>query len=217
MENADFVETYHLSEVREKLSRDSIADTSDLGRVLDTAMSLRTRVGNLEVGKNDGLYEIRFSTDSYLERSYESFVLAPFESYRPIKKLVRVGLLRKVFKKIGNPFISLAYSFENGRPAVIIQYIQSTNRMDQSIYDSLKSELGVNPHEFLLAHFLSRLSPVLDARPETNVLVSDSYTSKSVYPRLRDRFFDGMYHLNPEKERVRQILGEDNAWIKSRK
>lgn len=220
MEKADFVETYHLSEVREKLSRVSIANTSDMEKVLDTTLNLRTRVGDLlEVGKNDGLYEVRFSTDSYLERDHDSFVLAPFEKYRAMKKRIRVGILRKVFKSIGNPFISLAYSFKDGRNnhAMIIQYIQSTNRINQNIYDSLKSELGVNPHEFLLAHFLSRLSPILNAKPETNVLVSQHYTSRSAYPGLRDRFFDGEYRLNPKKERVRQILGEDNKWIKSRK
>ena len=77
--------------------------------------------------------------------------------------------------------------------------------------------MGVNPHEFLLAQFLYRLAPVLNTRSETDVFVSSKYTNRENYSKLRDRFFDGEYHLNPKKERVRQILGEDNAWIKSRK
>ena len=218
MARSDFVNAYNLSEAREKLSRDLISNTNDLGKIIDSAMGFRTRTVNCEVGKNDGLYKIRFSSDSYLERYHNSFVLAPFETRRFLKKLSGVVVLRKFSRKFRNPFISLAYSLEEkqGDFSVTINYIQSTNRMKRDVYDSLKSELGANPHEFLLAHFISRLSPVLNASPNTEVKINLNKTHKPVYPKLRDRFFDKKYALNPKKERVIQILGEDNLWLREK-
>lgn len=146
-------------------------------------------------------------------------MLAPFCGFRPLKKLLGVGFLKRLSKKWRNPFISLAYGFqkEEDDTSVNINYVQSTNRMNQEVYDSLRSSLGVNPHEFLLAHFIYRLSPILDARPNVDVILSSRNTLNSIYPKLRDRFFDEKYHLNPQKERVTQLLGKNNSWIKSRR
>ncbi|MBI2045538.1 hypothetical protein HYT23_05770 [Candidatus Pacearchaeota archaeon] len=219
MERTDFIGEYHLGEARRRAVKDLNVDGSNLGEMVNSAVSPRTCVTDLEVGKNDGLYIIRFSSDNYTENNYDSFVLAPFSNSRLLKIFPLIWPMKTILKTSRNPFISLAYSSYGGgdNPNVTIEYIQSTNRMKRDVYDSLQSKLGANPHEFLLAHFLSRISSVLDARPEVDVRVSSQYTLNSICPRLRDRFFDRRYNLNPKKERVRQILGKDNAWLKYRK
>lgn len=168
--------------------------------------------GDYQVVGSNGFYQPRFSTDNYLERDYPSFVLANLESPPLWERVFR-------WRRTRNPLISLAYyPQEDSGTTVTIQYVQSTNRMTREIYDDLKKSLSVNPHEFLLAHFLHRISPVLDVRPETRVSLDSRYVnSNRVYKHLRDRFFDRDYLLNPGKERVRQILGENNSWLQSRK
>lgn len=218
----DFIEAYNLSKTRKKLSRGLRGSPNKLGRMLNSAMGFRMRFGDLEIGKNDGLYTIRFSSDNYRERNYDSFVLAPFEDHRFFKKLSGRKFVSRFVKETWNPFISLAYSSYQGKKeedstCVFINYIQSTNRINQEVYSDLTSALGGNPHEFLLAHFLARLSPILDVMPDTDVIMDEKYVGHPVYRRLRDRFFDKNYNLNPNKERVRQILGEENSWIQSRK
>ena len=78
-------------------------------------------------------------------------------------------------------------------------------------YQSLKRKLGVRPHELLVAQFLARIAPIMDMRPQTKLLLEES--SLSSRKTIRDRFFDKEWSLNPNKERVHQIFGEDNRWL----
>ncbi|MBI2045537.1 hypothetical protein HYT23_05765 [Candidatus Pacearchaeota archaeon] len=97
---------------------------------------------------------------------------------------------------------------------IIIGYIQTPSYVDFEAYGRIKSDLGVRPHDLILAHFLDRISPVLDKFPDTNVFFSPIYLEKSVYPFLRDRFLDGDYFLNPRRVRVQQIMGGENFWLR---
>jgi len=97
----------------------------------------------------------------------------------------------------------------------VIGYVQTHALLDSiEPYKKMKKDLGnARPHEFLVAQFLARVAKTLDKHPSTGVFVAQHYTDKPVYPRLRDRFFDDHYSLNPNRERVRQILGKDNSWL----
>jgi hypothetical protein len=98
---------------------------------------------------------------------------------------------------------------------IVIGYIQSNSTLDTlDKYLSLKEDLGVRPHEFMVAQFLARIAPALDEHPNAGVFLALHYVNKPVYTTIRDRFFDRNYSLNPNKERVRQILGENNTWLK---
>lgn len=98
---------------------------------------------------------------------------------------------------------------------IVIGYVQTHAFLSTlGPYQKMKEELeGVRPHEFLVAHFLARIAQTLDKHPKTGVFIAPHYLDKPVYPTLRDRFFDDNYSLNPNRERVQQILGEDNTWL----
>lgn len=115
----------------------------------------------------------------------------------------------------GFPAVALRYGIREKEFA--IGYVQSHAYLDTlESFQKLKKDLGgVRPHELLVAHFIARVASVLNEHPETKVIVSPFYTDKPLYPKLRDRFFDKNYSLNPNRERIRQILGEDNSWLDS--
>jgi len=90
-----------------------------------------------------------------------------------------------------------------------------------------------------MAHFIARLAPGLDRYPEASVYMRDmigdsefmirkmkenkSKTSPDKYEAiielyrcLKNKFFDKELNLNARKARVQNLLGADNAWIKTR-
>ncbi len=113
------------------------------------------------------------------------------------------------------PLVALRYGLYLNPQELVIGYVQSDARLDTfESFQELRKELGgVRPHELLVAEFLARSSAALNAFPNIGVFVAPHYLSKPLYPKLRDRFFDDNYALNPNRERVIQILGEDNAWL----
>jgi len=114
------------------------------------------------------------------------------------------------FEKL--PAVSLRYGFYPQE--IVIGYIQTHADLDTfKHYAEMKRDLGARPHEFLVAQFLARIAHTLSEFPDTGVFVAQHYIDKPVYPTLRDRFFDENYSLNPNRERVRQILGENNLWL----
>lgn len=211
----NFREIYQLDKSERMLSKTSkIGGKSLEGRIKNT-LDFGVPFGKYEIRKNGESDEIRFSSDNYRENHYDTLIVGDSEK-RTLFKKIKERIL-KTIKKRENPFIVLAYDSENDESTIRIQYIQSTNRMKKTVYQNLNSTFNVNPHEFLLAQFLYRISPILDSSPEIKVKVQDWYLDKNpVYSKLRDRFFDSKYNLNPNKERVKQILGENNSWLKSR-
>ena len=97
---------------------------------------------------------------------------------------------------------------------IVVGYIQTPYDVSFEDYRRMKSNLEVRPHDLILAHFLDRISPVLNKFPDTNVFFSPIYLDKPVYPLLRDRFLDGDYLLNPNRTRVQQIMGRENSWMR---
>ncbi|MBI3622648.1 hypothetical protein HY212_01030 [Candidatus Pacearchaeota archaeon] len=97
---------------------------------------------------------------------------------------------------------------------IVLGYIQTPFDVSFEDYKRMKSDLEVRPHDLIFAHFLDRISPVLDKFPDINVFFSPIYLHKPVYPFLRDRFLDDGYLLNPNRARVRQIIGRENSWLR---
>lgn len=92
-----------------------------------------------------------------------------------------------------------------------ICYVQTMTGVNVGLYREATQILDVRPHEFITAQFLSRVAPVLHARPQTKVVLKG--TTLTSRKELKERFFDKKWRLNPNKERVRQILGPENAWL----
>ena len=207
----NFREIYQLQITETILSQNSFATEDSLEEKVNKMMKITALFGNIEIRKNNPSDNICFSTDSFYEDHYDSLIL---------KKLTpsRAKLLEKFFPTEKNPLISLAYFFvKYSEPKIKIKYIQSTNYINPDKYAQIRESLHVNPHEFLLAQFLFRISSVLDKEPETKVTISTEYLwNNAVYFHLRDRFLDKKYNLNPNKERVIQILGQENAWLKNK-
>lgn len=225
MAEKDFRKVYHLNELPEMDSIFLNSRESKLVGKINESIDVNSSIGNYMVRKSCSRDRISFSTDNYTEVSYQSLILRfikdPLDERSIFKKVsdrYKTLIHKKKSEKTNNPLMSLAYRLEKtkGQSEIIIKYIQSTNRMNQEIYDSMKKSFGVNPHEFLLAQFLYRVSPILNFEPNMAVNMLER-TSGGLYQKLRDRFFDSNYNLNPKKERVIQILGEDNNWIKARK
>ena len=152
------------------------------------------------------------------------------------------------------PIAGLSHSVLTGSNGdeIMINLIQATRETEKEKIDEMKTQLGgVHPFEFLMAHFLERISPVLNDKPGTNVRMDNKIprlktgrvwlqekleteqehhmqeslklslyqtnAELAVYCSIRDRFFDKDGNLNPNRIRVRQILGENNNWMKQRK
>ena len=96
---------------------------------------------------------------------------------------------------------------------ISVGYIQTPYNVYFEDYKKIKSELGSRPHELIFAHFLNRITPILNELPDTNLSFSPFYLEKSLYAPLRDRFLNKKYNLNPNKARVQQILSKDNNWL----
>jgi len=96
-----------------------------------------------------------------------------------------------------------------------ICYVQTLTNIDEGAYSKATKILGIRPHEFIVAQFLSRVAPILHTRPQTKVILNGSKLASR--KNIRDRFFDKQWRLNPNKNRVRQILGEENEWLKPEK
>jgi len=112
----------------------------------------------------------------------------------------------------GKPILALRYGIYDDE--FVIAYAQTPSEVTLDDYLTVKDDLGVRPHEFLFAQFIARAAPILNKYPATGVYVAPHYQNKPVYPTLRDRFFDRHYSLNPWRQRVQEILGADNAWLK---
>lgn len=116
--------------------------------------------------------------------------------------------------KPGQPLLALRYGIY--AKEFVIAYAQTPSEVTLDDYITVKNDFSVRPHEFLFAQFIARVAPILDKYPMTGVYVASHYLDKPVYPTLRDRFFDTHYILNPNRKRVQEILGEDNAWLEER-
>ena len=210
MKEIDFIKRYHLSGLKENLLKVLDPKEKNLEKLLNSVMEFETHFKNYEVRKNRESDKILFSKDNFLENRYDSLILTESENY--VGEEIN---FKKSKSQEKNPLISLAYLLIKGNynPRIRIIYIQSTNIMSEQLYSSLKSKLGVNAYELLLAQFLFRLSPVLNLNSGIDIRSDSPCHKNNVYQRLRDRFWDRNNYLNPKKERVIQLLGKDNSWI----
>lgn len=171
--------------------------SKDLGAAVKRVMKRSTKLGRYRVrGKKDGDFVIFGRNPQFAIPMYSPDALLLSES---------LGWF------VSNPLTVLRYGVYPRR--ILIGYTQTPSGVTPEDYFDMRSYLGERPHELLFAHFLDRLSPVLDRFPDTEVLFAPTYLHKPVYPFLRDRFLDKHYFLNPGKERVQQILGENNSWL----
>lgn len=109
------------------------------------------------------------------------------------------------------PVIALRYGIYPDK--IVVGYIQTPFDINLKDYKKIKLELEVRPHELIFSHFLEKVSPFLNKFPKTDLSFSQTYIRYSPYAPIRDRFLDKNYFLNPNKERVKQILGEKNQWL----
>lgn len=109
------------------------------------------------------------------------------------------------------PILALRYGIYADE--FVIGYAQTPSEVTLEDYFTVRDDIGVRPHEFLFAHFIARVAPILNKYPAIGVYVAPHYLDKPVYPTLRDRFFDAHYILNPKRQRVQELLGEDNEWL----
>ncbi len=161
---------------------------------------------------------VRFSTDRYNDHASNILVLGVYSKKRFgfFSRARNVAALRyQVVESEGNNYGMSWDSYpqfnRDSENMIGICYVQTMTGVDIDEYQKLAEILGSRPHEFLVARFLSRIAPILNVRPQTKVVLNcDGPNSRKA---IRDRFFDKKGHLNPDKDRVIQILGSDNNWL----
>lgn len=173
-----------------------------------------------DLKRRRGRQRVEFSSDKFNDESPEMLVLRLRENTiedNPEKQMRNIVALRyQAVRNNGVNQYGISWTndpdYDNDPDNYLgICYVQTMAGMDKDTYRHATQVLGARPHEFIVAQFLARVAPILDARPQTKVVLheSDLHSRKTI----RDRFFDKNWRLNPEKERVRQILGEDNTWL----
>jgi len=216
-----FRNAYRLDEV---IGQSAVGgDDQSLSKSVNNAMSVIHKGDGYLVHRRDG-DAVRFSTDGYREYSKDVLLL----SSQP-KKWSQYRIRDAASLMVGNtsvfrmPMVALKYSTVDstvGSGCVYIDYIQTLrnpkakNTFKLQDYQKLKETVSVRPHEFLMAQFLGRLAPVLHEFPSTEVEYKGHLGASITV--LRDRFLDKEFHLNAQRIRVQQILGEGNAWLQRR-
>lgn len=151
---------------------------------------------------------------SYCVRKKNTRDLVMFGRTAPIQMRSNNALLITGPKRFHGDIPTVVLRYGVYPEQIVVGYIQTPDKVGFGDYLRVKSDLEERPHDLIFAHFLDRISPILDKFPNTNMYFSPIYLNKPVYPFLRDRFLDSDYFLNPRRERVEQILGEQNSWLR---
>lgn len=222
MSQVDYRGVYRIDSGKHSLDSKTLFGANfHLDEVVDRAMRKPTKNNRYKLHRRGLTEKVKFSTDKYNDPSSEILILSLYEKGWSIfgKKTKPIVALRyQAVKKTGHNDYGIKWSefpdWNNDPENFLgICYVQTMTGVDQKDYKKATEVLGSRPHEFLVAHFLSRVAPIVDAQPETKVVLQPSLlTSRKT---IRDRFFGKNWQLSPDKERVKQILGHDNAWLKA--
>lgn len=214
MSKIDYHEIYRIKPQGNSLdSKFFIKENSSLDEVVERVLDRNIETDNYRIHKRNPYAPVRFSTDGFSDISENILILNTNRDCETSgNKTKPIVALRYESATKGYAWDIFPSWNEDHENFLGIRYVQTLAGINKNDYLSAAKTLGSRPHELLVANFLSQIAPIINLRPQTKVVLEpSSLTSKKT---IRDRFFDKNWELNPNKERVRQLLGPDNAWLK---
>jgi hypothetical protein len=227
MNKTDYREFYRLNPSIRKGSKviQNPNDSSSLCKLVDSMMGFTVEDSVFRIRRRKDDEKVRFSKDKYNDMASEILVLSEHRKKRKIftSAIKTIPIVALRYQAVSGSNLNQLYNMKwdddpdwkwDPENYLGICYVQTLTKIKRTAYQKVAEKLGSRPHEFMVAQFLARIAPVLNIRPQTKVILQEARSSSR--KTIRDRFFDKQWRLNPNKERVRQILGEDNAWLDPR-
>ena len=212
----NFLDYYGIEHKEKSLdSNFFLEEDFSLDKAVEKVTKKDIKTDNYKLHKRKIYEDVRFSTDKWNDPSPEIFVLGIYRKWKILENITKpIAALRYYTGSGFGGMHWIDFPSWNRDPENFlgIYYVQTMTKVSKRDYQDAIEILGSRPHELLVANFLSHIAPIIDSRPQTKVVLQPSHrTSRKT---LRDRFFDKNWELSPNKQRVRQLLGEDNAWLK---
>ncbi len=210
MTNIDYKTLYGLRDLDESIQERLRRLNGDNSRLnsLDAALRVETKTPYYTVRRKRGTERINFSADNFKAKSPNILLLSETKGLWPFR------LEKKV----------VALGYYPSKKGIWIQFAQSVSGIGLEQYQSFQKRIGIRPHELLVAHLVARVAPILDKYPDMNIEFPEidiNLPGKREAQRIINERFagktnpnDNTYELNPRKDRVKQIFGEDSPWLK---